>query len=177
MGREELLVLTWDDLFWDVYELARIIEKSGYKADLLVVIARGGWVVGRILSDLLSLKSVAGITIKSYEGINVKKTPKVTQGIDTSLKGKSVLLVDDIVDSGETLETALRYLRTKEISIVKSAVPYVKPKASIKPDYYVKIIDKWVVFPYEYKETLELLNPDSEIAKTIVETAKFNSLS
>lgn len=174
MGGEELLVLTWDDLFWDIYELAKIIRRSNYIPDLLIVIARGGWVVGRILSDLLSLRNVAGITIKSYEGINMRKTPRIIQGIDMPIKDKNVLLVDDIVDSGETLKIALKYLKMKKASIIKSAIPYVKPKASIRPDFYVKIIDKWVVFPYEYKETLELLNPDSEVAKTIVEMTKFN---
>ena len=164
MGKDRFLVLNWDDLFWDVYELAKMIKRSGYKADLLVVIARGGWVVGRILSDLLELRNVAGITIKSYKGIGVKKTPKIVQGIEHSLKDKKILLVDDIVDSGDTLMTALKYLREKEPADVRTAIPYVKPKAVVRPDYYIKVVDRWVVFPYEYKETISLLHPqDNEL--------------
>ena len=64
MEEEKFLVLSWDDLFWDVVDLAKVIKKDGFRADLLVAIARGGWVVGRILSDLLGLREVAGITIR-----------------------------------------------------------------------------------------------------------------
>ena len=150
------LILSWEDLFWDIVELGRLIKESGFKPDVLVAVARGGWVVGRVLSDLLEVEVALGLTIKFYTGIDERdRRPRIVQPLGVNLEDKNVLLVDDIVDTGETLWLARTHVLSKGASEVRTATPYVKPWARHKPDYYVKVVDKWVVFPYEYVETLK----------------------
>ncbi len=154
-----LKVLEWEELYWDVYELAKKIKKSDFKADMLVAVARGGWVIGRILSDILGLDNVAGLTIKFYKDIGeTDNQPRLIQPLPKELLGKRILLVDDIVDTGETLRVAIDHVKARRALEVRSAVPYIKPWAKVKPDYYIKVFDSWVVFPYEYMETIKSLS-------------------
>jgi len=154
----ELLVVSWDELFRDVVRLGKEIRKSGFEPNLLVAVARGGWVIGRIISDVLGLKRAAGITIAFYEEVGrAGKAPMITQPLNVDASGLKVLVVDDIVDSGATLKVAVNHVKERGAEEVRSAAPYVKPWSKFEPDYYVKRVDKWVVFPYEYFETVESL--------------------
>lgn len=154
----KLVVVDWDDLFWDVYELASKVRKSGYKPDMIVAIARGGWVIGRLLSDFLSVNEAAGLTIRFYKDIGeTAEKPQIVQPLRSRLDGKRVLVVDDIVDSGETMKLAVRHVKERGAEEVRAAAPYLKPWSIYKPDYYVKVVDGWVVFPYEYVETMKAL--------------------
>lgn len=158
-----LIVLDWEELYWDVFELAKKIKRSGFKPDVLVAIARGGWVIGRILSDLLEVPDVAGLTIKFYTGVDETRTkPEIVQPLVQDVNMKKLLLVDDIVDTGETLKLALEHVKEKGAREVKSAAPYIKKWSPITPDYYVRVMDGWVVFPYEYTETIKALEEKIE---------------
>ncbi|QOJ78252.1 phosphoribosyltransferase [Infirmifilum lucidum] len=149
--------ITWGDLFNDTLELARQIIASGYHPELLLVVARGGLVVGRILSDLLSVRDIANVSVKFYKGVGLASDkPVIAEGLNPGLvAGKAVLVVDDIVDSGSTLQAVLEHLSSNEPRGVKSAALYVKPWAKIYPDFYVRTVEEWIVFPYEIRETLE----------------------
>ncbi len=153
-----LIVLDWEELYWDVFELARKIKRDKFKPDILIAIARGGWVIGRILSDLLEVSEVGGLTIRFYKGVEeTMNKPAIVQPLVQDIRGKKVLLVDDIVDTGETLRLALEHVSGKGAEVIKSAAPYVKKWSPIRPDYFVKVLEGWVVFPYEYTETIKAL--------------------
>ncbi len=153
-----LVVLDWDDLYWDVHELARKIRESGYRPEMLVAVARGGWVIGRLLSDFLSVHEVAGLTIRFYRDIGeTEEKPRIIQPLREAASGKKVLIVDDIVDSGETMKLAVKHVLEKGAVEVRTAAPYLKPWSMYKPDYYVRVVEGWVVFPYEYVETMKAL--------------------
>lgn len=87
----------------------------------------------------------------------------MTQNIGSAeIAGKRILLVDEICDSGKTFERALTYLNSAEEEMsrpaaIKTACLVFKSKSLLKPDYYQDLIDKWVVFPYEVRETIEEL--------------------
>ena len=164
---QRIEVITWEQLQRDIFRLGEKIIESGFKPEVIVAIARGGWVVGRILSDILGVKKVAGITIKFYKAVEKReKEPEIYQSLNIDVKGKRVLLVDDIVDTGKTLSKALQHVKERH-AIVKTATPYVKPHTEMWPDYYVRVVDKWVVFPYEYFETLEDLGHDESVRETL----------
>ncbi|MEM0088127.1 MAG: phosphoribosyltransferase [Thermofilum sp.] len=156
----ELLVLGWSKFLEDSAFLAGQIRKSGYRPDLLVAIARGGWIVGRLLSDLLNIQEVSSLMIKSYKGIGVRSAESSVWYQDLpDLRGRRVLIVDDIADTGLTLKTAVELVRGAGAEDVRTATLYMKSRSSFKPDYFVRVIDRWVVFPYEYCEVAsELLS-------------------
>jgi len=65
-----------------------------------------------------------------------------------------VLLVDDIADSGASLQLAVSHLQTQGAAEVKTATLYYKTQSAVKPDFYEKQTQCWVIFPWDLKETL-----------------------
>jgi hypoxanthine phosphoribosyltransferase len=151
----KLIAPSWDELFTDTVKLAEIVESSGFKPDVIVAIARGGWIIGRLLSDFMDQPNVTDIRVEFYKDIYVTEPkPRITQPIGVDIKGLKVLVADDVADTGESLTVTVEYLKSLGAEEVKIATIYVKPWSKIKPDYYVKETDAWIIFPHEIKETI-----------------------
>ncbi|HVF69771.1 MAG TPA: phosphoribosyltransferase family protein [Xanthomonadales bacterium] len=135
------LIYTWDQFFADSKKLAELIAPAKPKS--LIVVTRGGMFLGGLLSEYLDIPIIETISIESYAE-REKQLLKVLKLANSELP--SPLIVDDIVDTGETM----KYVTDKYK--VKSAVLFYKPQtAIIKPDYYLHQTDKWVKFPWEVK--------------------------
>ena len=65
-----------------------------------------------------------------------------------------ILLVDDVADSGKSLQLVYEHL-LKKAKEIKTLTIFYKPWSSILPDYYVKETRAWIVFPWEFHETVE----------------------
>lgn len=148
----EFTKISWEKLEKDCINLAQKINDT--KIDEIVSISRGGLVVSRLLSDLLKLP-ISHITIESYANLQQEKEPIVTQVSPREFKGETVLLIDDLSDSGKTFERGLLYLQELPITKVYTAAPYYKSHTTHMPDFTVEKIDAWIVFPYEIRETTE----------------------
>jgi len=149
---------SWNELFWNTVKLAEMIEKDCYNPDIIVAIARGGWIIGRLLSDLLKQPNVANIRVQFYRDIGVtEKTPIITQPVSVDVKGLKVLLVDDVADTGESLKTAYEHLLELGAVEIRTATVYYKPWSKFKPDYYVVTTEAWIIFPHEIREAVEAL--------------------
>jgi len=134
--------------------LARRIKHAGFKPDIIVGIARGGWVPARLLSDLLLNRNVASIKIEFYEKAGVPGTkPRITQPVSTSVRGKRVLLVDDVADTGESLAAAVAHLKRRGAKEIKVATLHYKPQSIFKPDFFIGETSDWLVYPWEREET------------------------
>lgn len=149
----EIQVLTFEIIWHMSLELAKQIQKSNYKPDILIGISRGGLVVTRLLSDLLEIPKTAVIGVGFYKDINVtNEEPRLTQDIDVNLHNLKIILIDDVSDSGKSLEFTSKYLEEKRIRDLKTATLHFKSQSIFKPDYYVKETSSWIVYPWEYKE-------------------------
>ena len=126
----------------------------------IVAISRGGLVVARILSDFLNLP-IYNIAIESYKTIGKNKEPVITQDLGSAdINGKNILLIDEICDSGKTFERAVEYLHGCHSYApvnITSVCLVLKSKSSFIPDFFCEKIDRWVIFPYEVRETVEAL--------------------
>ncbi len=152
------MALSWSDIESSLLALADRISESNYRPDMIVGIARGGWVVARILSDLLDVRDLASIKIEFYRGVDDKvKVPKITQPISASPKGKIVLIADDVADTGESLILAERHLMDLGARSLKVATIHYKPWSKFKPDYYFLETDDWIMYPWEIRETMDYL--------------------
>jgi hypoxanthine phosphoribosyltransferase len=150
-------VPSWDYIYSLLTDLAEKIELSSFKPEVIIGVSRGGWVPARVLSDLLYNSNLANVRIEFYTGIyETKKKPVITQSVSLPVKGKRVLVVDDIVDTGESMRLLCDVL-FEEVDIMKMAVLYYKPWSILKPDYYCVKTDSWVVFPWELCETVRKL--------------------
>lgn len=149
-------VVSWAKLHNELFTLSQIISKAEAKFDLIVVIARGGLTVGHVLSDFLHLP-VASLTISSYQNLNKHHEPVVLCDVGASLKGKNILLVDDVSDTGKTFVHAIAHIKKLGATNIKTASIHIKPQTNLIPDYYVAKIDAWVIYPFELRETIESL--------------------
>lgn len=153
---EKYEVPSWNFIYELCIQVANQVRHSGYKPDLLVAVSRGGWIPGRVLSDLLENPNIATIKVEYYVDIYKTHTkPKITQPLPIEVKGKKILLVDDIADSGKSLKLVKEHLAEQGAAEVKICTLYYKPWSILTPDFFVRRTDAWVCFPHEIFETVK----------------------
>jgi hypoxanthine phosphoribosyltransferase len=146
---------SWDDLERTTIELADQIEATGREYDRIIALANGGMTMVRLLGDRLGTNKISCVQLSFYQGINdTKKEPQIIQPLTTKVSGQKILIFEDIVDTGATLEFALSYLRDHGVASVETASMVVKPHSSIQPQFAGVTEKSWVIFPYETRETL-----------------------
>jgi len=148
--------MDWD-LFYDLAKkVGKKINTSGYKPDMIVGLARGGWVLARILCDLIGVKDLVSLKVEHW---GVTATPdgkaKLKHPLNIDLTGKKVLVVDDITDTGESMRVTVDYLKTLKPSEIRTAALRHIKSSKFIPDYYGEEITwRWVIFPWNYTEDL-----------------------
>jgi len=158
VAKMNILAISWDEIQSSLLALADKISASGYRPDMIVGIARGGWVVARVLSDLLEVNDLASVKISLYSGPEEKsKVPVIAQPISESPKGKRVLIADDVADSGESLMLARRHILDQGAREIRISTIHLKPWSKVTPDYYVSTTESWILYPWELRETLSHL--------------------
>ncbi len=156
LDKVEYVAPGWDEVYDLLLKLAKKIVDDNYRPDSIVGIARGGWIVARILSDLLDVKEVANIRVEFYEDLLLTRDrPCITQDISVDVTGKQILLCDDVADTGKSLKVAADYLRNKGVSKIKISTLHLKPKSIVCPDYYVFKTGAWIIYPWEIFETVK----------------------
>jgi hypothetical protein len=124
---------------------------KGYYPNLILAPVRGGWIPARILSDLLDVSYLESVTISSDR-------LRARSFADPS--DKSILIVDDIADSGKTLLATMRFCRFNKARHVKCATLFYKESSLVKPDWYAAKTENWVVFPWEETSRLKEIKED-----------------
>lgn len=155
------LWVSWDDYNDAVVALARMIHDSGWEFDQVLCLARGGLRPGDIFSRIFDVP-LAILSTSSYreEAGTVQGTLDIARHITMtkgSLSGK-VLLLDDLVDSGVTLEKVQKHLKENFPAVieVRSAVLWCKGCSCLKPDYYLHYLpnNPWIHQPFEAFDSL-----------------------
>ncbi|MDI6846990.1 MAG: phosphoribosyltransferase [Candidatus Bathyarchaeia archaeon] len=151
----EFEVPTWNRIYGMLLNLAEKIRKNGFKPDVIVGVSRGGWPPARVLSDLLDNPNLANVKAEFYLGVaETKGEPTLTQPVSVAVAGKKVLIVDEVADTGKSLKLVKEHVIKEGAAEVKVATVYYKPWSIIMPNYYEKETSRWVVFPWEIKETV-----------------------
>ena len=148
-------------------QLAEKIFESGFKPNFIVAIWRGGTPVGIVIQELFEYFEVVtdhiAIRTSYYSGVDKVNRKVRVHGLGYLIKninaGDSLLIVDDVFDSGNsikaTLEMIERKARKNTPHDIRVATPYYKPlrnqTGGIKPDYFVHETNDWLVFPHELK--------------------------
>ncbi len=151
-------LVSWSEITRLTARLAGQIRSSGFNPDIVVAIARGGYVPARLLCDHLDKYSLTSIRITHYlAGAHRTKQARLAEALHVDITGFKVLLVDDVDDSGDTLALALSHLRGKKPGELKSAVLHHKRESVIVPDYYAKkLIEwRWLTYPWALLEDIQ----------------------
>lgn len=154
----KFLVVSWDKIEELTLRVCEKIIDSGFSPEVIVGILRGGWIVARLVSDYLGIGETGSIGVKFYEDVGKKaETPVITQPLVTDVRHRRVLIVDDVSDSGKTLQLVTELVKLYGPSSISTATLYVKPWTIMVPDYYAETTDLWIAFPWEPAEILRSL--------------------
>ncbi|WP_298301129.1 phosphoribosyltransferase [uncultured Erythrobacter sp.] len=160
----EKTFLSADGLLEDSYILGDAIIESGFHPTHIVGIWRGGAPIGIAVQELLEYRGHPcdhiAVRTSSYTGIDQQDKEVKVLGlnylIDNLDREHSLLIIDDVFDSGRSIEALLRELSAKcrrnLPETIKVATVYYKPtrnKTDLTPDYFVHETDDWLVFPHE----------------------------
>ena len=145
--------ISWTQLEKDCLSLFPKIKNIQF--DCIVPISRGGTVVSRIVSDLLETLPISHITISSYHDLKKLDKPILIEKSDRDFSDETVLLIDEVSDTGETFHIAVDYLQKKGAKKVYTLSPYIKPHTTFKPDFWTQSVDGWIIFPYDIRETAD----------------------
>ena len=151
----QYLPIDWTTYHTLTRKIAATIRSQLLPVNQIVAIARGGLTFGHLLSDLLRIP-VATFAIQSFTDIQNQGEIKITEPLKSPISGKHILLVDDVADSGKTLERALSYLTGFKPEKITTVTIFYKPHSVYRPDFFAKQIPnpQWIIFPYETTETI-----------------------
>ena len=156
MDAFECEVMDWN--LFDVLskQVAKKIKDSNYQIDTIIGLARGGWVLARVLCDLLGVKDLLSLTVEHW---GVTATPdgkaRLKHLIRTPLSGKKVLVVDDITDTGESMQISVHHVKSLNPEQIKTATLRHIIGSDFIPDFYADEISwRWVIFPWNVTEDL-----------------------
>jgi len=131
----------------DVKKLVRL--SAEYQADTLIAIARGGLTLGHAYASATDNRQLMTINSILYEGDQKGKVCEIFNVPELG-KAKKVLILDDIIDSGQTVKEVLNYLKHHFPDVeFKVASIYYKKTAVIQPDYALYETDEWIEFFWE----------------------------
>ena len=155
------LYVSYDEYHSLIEKLALKVYQSGWEFDTILCLARGGMRPGDILSRIFD-KPLAIMSTSSYraEAGKVQGKLDIARYITTpqgEIAGR-VLLVDDLADTGHTLNAVIDQLRNnyKPITELRSAVIWTKGVSTFQPDYSVEFLptNPWIHQPFEGYDAL-----------------------
>ena len=142
--------ISWDQIHRDSRALAWRLEKKGPfdgEWSAVVAITRGGMVPAMIIARELDIRVVDTISVKSYDHQS-QSAAKILKSPNTELmgNGKGILIIDDLVDSGRTLEIVKELYPEAHYATV-----YAKPKGRPMVDAFITEVsqDTWIFFPWD----------------------------
>jgi hypoxanthine phosphoribosyltransferase len=164
-------IINYENIFDYARYLCECIKESNFKPDIILGISRGGLILTRIIADMLGVEDIKIIGAKSYFSIGKKEEDVVLYNLDdVKLTSQKVLIVDDVADSGKTLEVIANYVE-KDLNVgcgnYKVATLHYKPNTSVyEPDFYVVETKQWVVYPWEWYGFAREYMDDSKTTRT-----------
>ena len=146
-------LVSWDEIVSWSYGLAKKIKDSGYKPNVVIAVARGGYVPARLICDFLEIENLVSIQSQHWtEAAKMAEKAIIKFQYKIDLSGMKALLVDDIVDTGESLILAKNFIlkewKPKELKV--AALQWISPVAKFKPDYYFIEVKEWTWFQYPW---------------------------
>ena len=155
--------LTAQQLLEDSFRLGADIIKDGFRPSIMIAIWRGGVPMGIAIQELLTWYGIEtdhiAIRTSSYSGIDGQSQEIRIHGMNYLIKNCTredrLLIVDDVFDTGLTIDAVLAHLQDKARlntpHDIRIAVPYYKPgrnRSKRVPDYYLHETERWLKYPH-----------------------------
>jgi hypoxanthine phosphoribosyltransferase len=151
--------LSWSGFAGLSQELARTLS-ARFEPDLVVGVAKGGVFVGGAIASVLH-RDFFPVRISRRSRDHVRERPKIYGGMPREeLKGRRVLVVDDVAASGETLQMAAELAKKAGAKEVRTAALAVKPRG-YHPDWWALETEDLVIFPWDYDQVPAVATPET----------------
>lgn len=153
---------SWEDVDRWSARLAEQVREAGRVPEVIVGLTRGGWVPSRLLADQLGVKRLLPLRAQHW-GLTATRSgsAEITEELHGSVDGAAVLVVDDITDTGESLELATQHVAARRPARVESAAFLHIGHSKFVPTYFAEEIPRgswvWVIFPWNYWEDVHQL--------------------
>jgi len=135
--------------------LGRALLESDFRPDVIVAIARGGFVPARFLCDFLQVRKLSSIRVQHYRaGAQKDSQATITIPLSIDIEGANVLLVDDVNDTGTTLVAASSHLKSFSPAALRTAVLHEKTSTIQPADFRVVVVRqwRWILYPWAVVE-------------------------
>jgi xanthine phosphoribosyltransferase len=143
-GATRYFPVSWDELHRDARALSwRLAERGPFKG--IVAVTRGGLVPAHIVARELDIRVIDTVCISSYD-VEVQRQPEILKGTKGGGTGRGWLIVDDLVDTGQTGRIVRELLPEAHFATV-----YAKPAGRPVVDTFVTEVsqDTWILFPWD----------------------------
>ncbi|MHB8561712.1 MAG: phosphoribosyltransferase [Thermoplasmataceae archaeon] len=175
-------LVSWSEIEMWCRNIGKQAIKSGFIPEAIIGLSRGGLVPARMLSDRMWIKDLYAVKTEHW-GFTASRDGKAVlkkQG-DPDIKGKRVLIVDDITDTGESMKLAYDYVKSLSPSEIRTSAMLHITRSNFKPDFYSEEVNEekwaWFIFPWNVYEDLDnligrsMMSPSSssEIEKLLVD--------
>ena len=162
--------IDWKEFNSLVEKVAIQIDDSNFKPDLIVGIMRGAAAIIDILSRIFKVKtaylaasSYTGEMIEDQQEENIIFAREMSSTMTNFPNKMKILVVDDLTDTGRTLDYTIKYLKDypqlkNKIAEIKTCVLFQKPKSSFNPDFVGKKLtgNDWLILPTEIFEEIRV---------------------
>ena len=157
-------LVTYDEITKWTLDVSRQVRDSDLRPSVIIGLTRGGWVPARLLCDHLHVKKLYAIKTEHW-GVTANQDGKalLTQELNANIENESVLIVDDITDTGESLKLAVGHVAALHPKEVRTVALLHITHSKTEPDFYsVKVPEEqwtWFIFPWNLHEDLRTLLP------------------
>lgn len=157
MTNSNYLTPSWEEIHEFTKKTIEKIKKSDFYPDIVIALSRGGLIPARLLCDFLRIKNCLAIKVDHW-GITATKNgkAKISHSLNMDLTGKKVLIVDDITDTGQSMELSKKHIEELNPSVVKTATLIHLKNSKHVPDFYGHERKDWAwfIFPWNYREDI-----------------------
>ncbi|BFH73621.1 phosphoribosyltransferase [Sulfurisphaera javensis] len=151
----EYFIPKWEEIEEGILYIVEKMVNDNFIPDAIIAVLTGGVIPAKLIADALGVRNIKYIDIKFYKGIESRERKPVIKAVYVdNIENKKVLIIDDVADTGETLDAVSNIITMYNPSLVRLATVYVKPWSRKYPDYYYKILDKWIIFPWDKWEVV-----------------------
>ncbi|WP_132056975.1 phosphoribosyltransferase [Halorussus amylolyticus] len=151
-------ITNWEYIYGLCRGVSDQVKRDSFEPDVVVALARGGWFAGRCICDFLGLDDLTSLKMEHYVG-TAQKTgdPEVRYPMpEGSVEDKDVLIIDDIADTGGSIERAYEYVTDRNSGEVRTATLQLLQTSEFEPDYIGERLEEWawVVYPWNFIEDM-----------------------
>jgi len=147
-------IIDWDTFQSLVKKVAKMIKESGYKPDIIIGLARGGWAISRLLSDYIDVKDFASLNVKLFRAITGSHEQTNLCNFNIDLSQKRVIIVDDI-NRDIDMKIAFEFSELLKPSEIRTLSLIYISGSRFKPNYFAKkMYHRKIIFPWNFMENM-----------------------